>query len=61
MDNSEQWLLDGKCTMCRRENYCTKACKAYLNRRDLEMREAFSRALLKAMTGGYDGTNRDTE
>ena len=26
-DHSEQWLLDGLCNECRRQDYCTKPCK----------------------------------
>lgn len=27
-DNSEQWKLEGKCTECRRRNYCHNDCTA---------------------------------
>jgi hypothetical protein len=26
MDKSEQWNLEGNCSLCRRKNYCKKAC-----------------------------------
>lgn len=48
-DNSEQWLLDGKCSMCRRKEYCAKLCKACKDRREYEMRCAASRAVVKSM------------
>lgn len=25
----EQWLLEGKCKICRRKDYCKKSCTAY--------------------------------
>ena len=27
-DKSDQWKSDGDCTKCRRNGYCSKACKA---------------------------------
>lgn len=27
INESDQWLLDGDCSKCRREKYCTKRCK----------------------------------
>ena len=26
-NESEQWLLDGLCSKCRKRNYCAKTCK----------------------------------
>ena len=26
-NENEQWLLDGDCNICRRNNYCKKDCK----------------------------------
>lgn len=26
IDESEQWLLSGNCSKCRRNNYCSKPC-----------------------------------
>lgn len=54
MDKSEQWLLEGKCHICRRKEYCSKPCKACKIRRDYEMRCAFSRAMIRALTGGKE-------
>jgi radical SAM protein with 4Fe4S-binding SPASM domain len=30
--NNERWLTDGKCSECRRKNYCSKACSAHKRR-----------------------------
>lgn len=48
-NKSEQWLLDGKCTMCRRQSYCSTKCKAYKERQDYELRCAVSRALFRGI------------
>lgn len=26
MQDNEQWLLDGDCSKCRKNNYCSKPC-----------------------------------
>ena len=28
MNDTNQWLLDGDCSKCRRQSYCRKACGA---------------------------------
>jgi len=38
-DITEQWYLDGKCQICRKERYCSKPCKRAEERRDDEIRE----------------------
>ena len=50
-DKSEQWLLDGKCHICRKKEYCTKLCRACQNRRQYEVRCAISRAIVRTLTG----------
>lgn len=50
MDESEQWLLDGRCSICRRKKYCSKPCKACKNRREFEMRSVFAKAMIYALT-----------
>ena len=27
--NTDQWLTDGECNLCRRKEYCGKICKAH--------------------------------
>lgn len=51
-DKNEQWLLEGKCHICRRRNYCTKPCKACKDRRTYEMRCAVARAMFRRMKEG---------
>lgn len=46
MNNTEQWLADGKCSICRRKNYCSKPCRACNERKDDEMRHLVARAVM---------------
>lgn len=46
MDESEQWLLDGRCSICRRKKYCSKPCKACKNRREYELRYAVAEIMI---------------
>ena len=50
-DKSEQWLLDGKCSICRKKEYCSKPCKACKDRREYEMKCCVAQAMIKTMTG----------
>ena len=50
-DKNEQWLLDGKCHICRRKEYCSKPCKACKDRRAYEMRCAVARAMFRHFEG----------
>ncbi len=36
---NEQWLSDGICSMCRRQDYCRKPCKKAVLRRDRIIKE----------------------
>lgn len=33
IESNEQWLSDGFCPACRREDYCKKPCKAQRERK----------------------------
>ena len=50
-NNTEQWLLDGKCTECRRNKYCSKPCTRHKRRINLLVHNMAS-AKLNEMTGG---------
>lgn len=39
MNDKDRWLTDGDCSKCRRESYCTKACKAQKLRKQAVLRE----------------------
>ena len=51
VNENEQWLLNGECNKCRRQNYCSKPCTR--NKRETEM---FVKSLISSklneMTGG---------
>lgn len=51
INKTEQWLLNGKCHICRRKEYCSKPCKACKNRREYEMKCAITRGMVRVMTG----------
>lgn len=38
-DDNERWLSDGDCSKCRREKYCSKACKAQKLRKAAILRQ----------------------
>lgn len=48
-DKNEQWLLEGKCHICRRKEYCSKPCKKCKDRREYEIKCAVSRAMFKRL------------
>ena len=51
---NEQWLLNGDCNKCRKQNYCSKPCTR--NKRKTEaMMKAFVSSRLNEMTGGAYG------
>lgn len=45
-DHTEQWLSDGKCSICRRKNYCKKPCKACNKRKNYEMTNLMAQAVM---------------
>lgn len=49
--SNEQWKEDGKCNICRKQNYCGKPCKAAQDRKAYEMSCLISQAMFKAMRG----------
>lgn len=51
IDKTEQWLLDGKCHICRREKYCSKPCTKYKRREQYKMRSAIARAMARMLAG----------
>lgn len=49
MDNTEQWLSDGKCSICRRKNYCSKPCRACNDRKNDEMRRLVAQTVMNSI------------
>ena len=51
VDRSEQWNLDGDCSLCRRKDYCSKPCTR--NKRSTQaMIHSLVANKLNEMTGG---------
>lgn len=53
MDKSEQWNLDGDCSLCRRKNYCSKPCTRNKRETDIMMRSLVASKLNEATGGAY--------
>ena len=51
IQGNEQWKLNGDCTKCRRNNYCSKPCTRY-NRRANAERKRFVVDTMHEMIGG---------
>lgn len=54
INETEQWLLNGECSKCRRQNYCSKPCTKYTRGMEREMRSLIS-DMLDNVTGGAYG------
>lgn len=48
-EDNEQWKTDGDCSKCRRQKYCSKACKVCKR----EFRRTMMRAVDEATGGMY--------
>lgn len=46
---ADSWLLDGNCSVCRRQNYCHTQCKANKSREAANLRKA----IMQAVVDGY--------
>lgn len=54
INENDQWLLNGECNKCRRQNYCSKRCNC--NKRKTEMVvNSFISSKLNEMTNGVYG------
>lgn len=51
MIDTEQWLSDGKCHICRRREYCSKPCTKCKSRRQYEMRKVIRSSIARILTG----------
>lgn len=60
---NEQWKLEGNCTKCRRQNYCSKPCtsnkRAYRGMMRAIVADSMNRATGGAMKHIIDKTVRD--
>ncbi len=51
---TDQWLLNGECSKCRRSSYCKTSCTKAQRRRDAQM-YAFMAEKMNEATGGAFG------
>lgn len=49
MLENEQWKLQGDCSACRKEKYCSKRCKANERRSTDSVRAAVAKVMLEVM------------
>ena len=54
INESEQWLLSGDCSKCRRNNYCTKPCTR-AKRVTHALMKSMVKSKLNEATGGIYG------
>lgn len=52
MLENEQWKLQGDCSACRKEKYCSKRCKANERRSTNLVHAAVAKAMLEVMLRG---------
>lgn len=45
-NEKDQWLLDGDCRICRRQNYCKKPCKRAKNAVETAISELISEKMV---------------
>lgn len=45
-EKNEQWLLDGKCSICRRKNYCNTQCTKSKHRQNALIHGAVFNAMM---------------
>lgn len=57
-DKSEQWKLDGDCSLCRRKNYCSNRCTRNKRESEIMMRSLVASKLDEITGGVYSELNR---
>ena len=53
MDKSEQWNLDGDCSLCRRKNFCSKPCTRNKRETNIMIRSLVASKLNEKTGGAY--------
>ena len=51
IEEYEQWKLDGDCSKCKRQRYCTKGCKKAKEAQEREINSIVSEAFFKCLFG----------
>lgn len=60
MENRDRWLIDGDCTLCRRQEYCSKPCTLKKRRTKAAAMKVLGEALpdgFKAALGALAGAD----
>ena len=53
IDETEQWLLDGVCSKCRRNEYCSKGCTKNKRRNQAELYSLVANKMNEVTGGAY--------
>lgn len=53
IEQNEQWLLNGDCSLCRKKNYCSKPCTRCKRETKLMIASAIHNALDERTGGAY--------
>ena len=53
---TEQWLLTGDCSKCRRYRHCSKPCTKNKRRTDMELKSLATQAMDKVTGGAFSKT-----
>lgn len=57
-DKTEQWKLDGDCSLCRRKNYCSNRCTRNKRKSEMLVRSLITSKLDEITGGAYSEINR---
>ena len=55
---TEQWLLRGDCSVCRKRNYCSKPCRVRSNYEDAQFRKIMNSAMDEVTGGAFSAINK---
>lgn len=50
MSDTEQWLNNGNCNICRRKKYCSEPCKQAKHRQEIQLAGLITKAVIKAVS-----------
>ena len=53
IDNNEQWTLNGDCSLCRRQKYCSNPCTKAKRRRAILVQSTIHNAINNITGGAY--------
>lgn len=56
---TEQWLLDGKCSLCRRYKHCSKPCTKAKRYKERVLHDAMIQAMDNVTGGAYSSITNE--